>query len=85
MPQHTRDWEVRLHLFEDGTTTKAHAVLDIGNTAVTGQGTARRNPHDRDIPEIGDELAAGRAMNDLAHKLLSIAQTDIEGVSRPGP
>ncbi|MFD1829329.1 DUF1876 domain-containing protein [Streptomyces desertarenae] len=82
---HTRDWKVRLHLFEDRGTTKAHAVLDIGDTAVTGQGVARRNPHDRDIPEIGDELAAGRAMNDLAVKLLGIARDDIEGVSRPGP
>jgi len=85
MPQHTQDWQVRLHLFEEEGTTKAHAVLDLGGTAVTGQGVARRNPRDRDIPEIGDELAAGRAMNDLAQKLLTIAQTDIEGMSHPGP
>ncbi|MDG9701625.1 DUF1876 domain-containing protein [Streptomyces sp. DH37] len=82
---HTQDWKVRLHLYEDGGTTKAQAVLDLGGTAITGQGVARRNPHDRDIPEIGDELAAGRAMNDLAQKLLSVARSDIEGVAHPGP
>ncbi len=85
MPQHTQDWQVRLHLSEEDGTTKARAVLDIGGNAVTGQGIARRNPRDRDVPEIGDELAAGRAMNDLAQKLLTIARTDIEGISRPGP
>ncbi|GAA2405300.1 DUF1876 domain-containing protein [Streptomyces glaucosporus] len=85
MPRHTQDWQVRLHLTEDENTTKAKAELDIGGTSVTGQGVARRNPRDKDIPEIGDELAAGRAMNDLAQKLLTIARTDIEGLSHPGP
>ncbi|GAA3655069.1 DUF1876 domain-containing protein [Streptomyces chitinivorans] len=82
---HTQDWKIRLHLFEEEGTTKARAVLDLGGTEISGQGVARRNPHDRDVPEIGDELAAGRAMNDLAQKLLSVARTDIEGVAHPGP
>ncbi|MCI0385881.1 DUF1876 domain-containing protein [Streptomyces sp. CNQ085] len=82
---HTQDWQVSLHLSEEEGMTKAHAVMDLGGTEISGQGVARRNPHDRDIPEIGDELAAGRAMNDLARKLLSVARTDIEGVAHPGP
>ncbi len=28
--------------------------------------------------EIGDELAAGRALSDLAHRLLDVAADDIE-------
>lgn len=83
---HTAEWKVRLHLFEDDDgTTKAHVVLDTGTTALTGHGTAHCHPADANVPEIGDELAAGRAMNDLAQQLLNIAERDIEGmgVSRP--
>jgi len=35
-------------------------------------------PADREIPEIGDELTAARALSDLAHRLLSTATADIE-------
>jgi hypothetical protein len=35
---------------------------------------------DTNVPEIGDELAAGRAMNDLAHQLLNAAGHDIQGM-----
>ena len=47
-------------------------------TELRHEGVARRNPHDRDIPEIGDELAAARALSDLAHHLLDVAGGDIE-------
>jgi hypothetical protein len=83
---HTVEWKVRLHLFEDDEgTTKAHVVLDTGATALTGQGTAHCHPTDMNVPEIGDELAAGRAMNDLARQLLSAAERDIEGVGAARP
>ncbi|WP_340384029.1 DUF1876 domain-containing protein [Streptomyces sp. SS7] len=83
---HTAEWKARLHIFEDDEgTTKAHLVLDTGTTALTGHGTAHCHPADRDVPEIGDELAAGRAMNDLARKLLQAAERDIEGVGAPRP
>jgi hypothetical protein len=29
------------------------------------------------VPEIGDELAAGRALSDLAHHLLDVAADDV--------
>jgi uncharacterized protein DUF1876 len=83
---HTAEWKVRIHLFEDDDgTTKAHVVLDTGTTALTGHGTAHCHPADTDVPEIGDELAAGRAMHDLAHQLLNVAGHDIQamGASRP--
>jgi hypothetical protein len=80
---HTVDWEVRLHLVEDEGTTKARAVLDTGASALTGRGEARCSPEDAPVAEIGDELAAGRAMADLAHQLLAAAQHDIEGTGTP--
>jgi hypothetical protein len=80
---HTVEWKVRLYLFEDEGTTKARAVVDTGATALTGHGVAHRNPADRDVPEIGDELAAGRAMYDLAQQLVGAAERDIEGMGAP--
>ncbi|MET8451848.1 DUF1876 domain-containing protein [Streptomyces sp. NPDC005209] len=77
---HTAEWKVRLHLCEDDGSTKARVVLDTGTTALTGRGTAHRHPADTNVPEIGDELAAGRAMHDLAHQLLNAAGRDIQGM-----
>ncbi|MFH9860430.1 DUF1876 domain-containing protein [Streptomyces sp. NPDC017202] len=83
---HTSEWTVRLHLFEDDAgTTKAQLTLDTGSTELTGHGSAHCHPADPNVPEIGDELAAGRAMNDLARKLLRTAENDIEGVGATRP
>ncbi|MET9859445.1 DUF1876 domain-containing protein [Streptomyces smyrnaeus] len=79
---HTTEWKVRLDLFEDDEgTTKAHVVLDTGTTALTARGSAHCHPTDTNVPEIGDELAAGRAMRDLAQQLLNIAERDVQDVS----
>ena len=48
---------------------------------MSGTGTARLNPSDRDVPEIGDELATSRALSDLAHRLLHAAAEDIEDLT----
>jgi hypothetical protein len=77
---HTREWKVRLYLFEDEGTTKARVVLDTGTTSLTGHGAAHCNPADTDVPEIGDELAVGRALNDLGRQLVTVAEQDIEGM-----
>ncbi|MEU7281720.1 DUF1876 domain-containing protein [Streptomyces sp. NPDC045431] len=73
----TLEWRVRLELAEDDGTTRARATVDTGTATLTGHGTARRNPDDPDVPEIGDELAASRAMSDLARQLLRTAYRDI--------
>ncbi|MGC9543900.1 DUF1876 domain-containing protein [Streptomyces sp. UG1] len=77
---HTAEWKVRLYLFEDEGTTKARVVLDTGDTSLTGHGTAHRNPADAEVPEIGDELAAGRALRDLGQQLVDAAARDIDGM-----
>ena len=77
---HTMEWNVRLYLVEEQGTTKARVVLDTGNASLTGHGVAHRNPADVDVPEIGDELAAGRALNDLAGQLVTAATHDIEAM-----
>ena len=79
----TKDWTVSVLLSEDGDVTRAEAVLHSGVRAeLRGHGTARRNPTDPMVPEIGDELATARALSDLAHKLLDVAAQDIEDVEQ---
>ncbi|MFQ6197494.1 DUF1876 domain-containing protein [Streptomyces sp. NPDC000405] len=75
---HTADWEVRLHLFEDEGKTTARAVLETGTSSLTGTGNARRAAGDEDVPDIGDEFAAARALRDLGGKLLRTAEHDVE-------
>ncbi|MFJ7779384.1 DUF1876 domain-containing protein [Streptomyces yangpuensis] len=77
---HTAEWKVRLFLFEEDRTTKARLELDTGTTRITGHGTARCNPQDSDVPEIGDELAVARAMEDLARQMKRTAYGDIGAV-----
>jgi hypothetical protein len=76
-----KTWKAQLQLFSDGEDSSAHVVLttDAGNT-VHGHGRARRNPADAEVPEIGEELAAARALRDLADKLLELASGDISEV-----
>ncbi|MEU3299175.1 DUF1876 domain-containing protein [Streptomyces sp. NPDC006678] len=74
----TAEWRIRLDLFEEGRTTKAHARPDTGTTVLTGHGVARCHPVDPDVPEIGDELAASRACHDLGRQLMMAAYGDIE-------
>jgi hypothetical protein len=79
----TKTWNVEIFVFEEGDVTKARAVLDTGAAGVQhleGLGQARRRPTDSDVPEIGDELAAARALSDLSHQLLDTAARDIEAI-----
>jgi hypothetical protein len=82
---HTKSWRVEIFISEEGDTTRARAVLTTGEAAeLTASGLARRNPHDADVAEIGDELAAARALNHLAGHLLRVARADIgESTGQP--
>jgi hypothetical protein len=75
-------WTVDVFIDEDEGRTYADARLHTGaDTHLVGVGRARLNPADRNIPEIGDELAAARALSDLSQVLLVTATTDIEAVT----
>ncbi|HEX5511095.1 MAG TPA: dsRBD fold-containing protein [Actinomycetales bacterium] len=73
-------WKVTLQLFDHEDTTAAHAVLTTDTGTVHGHGRAKRNPSDLAVPEIGVELAAARALRDLADHLLRITSDDISEV-----
>jgi hypothetical protein len=77
----TKTWTVQVLIEEEGDRTRADALLRTGDTtSLRGTGSARRNRKDPAVPEIGDELAASRALNDLAHQLLEAATADLEAV-----
>lgn len=63
---------------EEGDRTRAEALLDLGGTRFHGLGEARRAPGDPDVPIVGEQLSASRALSDLARKLLDAAAARIE-------
>ncbi|MFB7914531.1 DUF1876 domain-containing protein [Streptomyces sp. NPDC056061] len=81
----TLEWNVRVGLSEEDGTTRAEAVLDTGSGRVVGHGVARCNPQDVDIPVIGDELAASRAMKDVAVQLMKAADQELESAGAGPP
>ncbi|WP_153449385.1 DUF1876 domain-containing protein [Streptomyces smaragdinus] len=77
-------WTVQIYITEEGDETRARAVLSTQDTSdVAGKGVARRNPVDRPVPEIGDELAASRALGELSTRLHDIASDDIVDLAGP--
>ncbi|WUW92600.1 DUF1876 domain-containing protein [Streptomyces sp. NBC_01451] len=79
-----KQWTVQIYITEEGDDTHARAVLTTRDTSkVTGRGVARRNPIDRSVPEIGDELAASRALEDLAIRLHDVYSDDIVQLTGP--
>ncbi|GGN51829.1 hypothetical protein FHR83_008826 [Actinoplanes campanulatus] len=84
---HTRTWTVEITIdeHEDEDRTRAVAVLRTkARPQVRGVGVAYRSFRDREVPEIGDELASARALTDLAYQLLNVPSADIEAmVHRP--
>ncbi len=78
-------WTIEVHITEEGDKTSAKAImLTKGGIRLTGVGRAHRNPVDRPVPEIGDELAVARALSDLATKLNTVTWEDIAHLARAG-
>jgi hypothetical protein len=89
--RHTASWTVEILLYEEDDHTSARATLGAGAGAgagteqrrtVAGAGRATRNPADPSVPEIGEEIAAARALRDLADRLLQAASADITRTTR---
>jgi Domain of unknown function (DUF1876) len=80
--EHVAEWKAQVYLFEDDSMTQARIVLDTGANKLTGEGLARRHPADPDVPEIGDELAVGRAFIELGERLVHAASEDIAALGR---
>ncbi len=77
-----KDWTVTIVIDEHDGRTRAKATLVWRDKTATGFGLARRNPADRNVTDIGDELAVARALADLAGQLKSVTVHDIEAVTQ---
>jgi hypothetical protein len=76
--QPTKTWRVDIYLYEDQAATSANAVLHSDVPApLDVRGEARRSPADPDMPTVGDEVAAARALRHLADRLLEMASSDL--------
>lgn len=74
---HVASWAISLDLFEHEDNTLARVKVRTGANELMGEGRAHRNPGDPPVPEIGDELAVGRALIDLGSQLVDDALQDI--------
>jgi hypothetical protein len=71
-------WDVRITVVETaGSTTAEATVMNGPPDALRGVGHARKSPDDDEVPLIGDEIAAGRALRRLADRLLAVAEADV--------
>ncbi len=75
-----RELFIELSLLEDADSTRADAVVRIGDRNFRGYGRARRQPSDPGVPRIGEELATARALADLSHQLVHAAADNIEAI-----
>jgi len=75
-------WSVDMSITEIDGQTRAEARLVMpGEGKLAGRGGARRNPADREITLVGEQIAAARALSDLAGKLLHAAAASIEDMT----
>jgi hypothetical protein len=75
-------WPIEISLHEEDRETRAEVRLTKDGVGIVGHGLARRNPDDQEVTQIGEEIAAARALSDLAHQLLSDAAGQVEGITR---
>jgi hypothetical protein len=80
MQQLAQTWHVEVLLSERDGTTSAEARLNTGQAPpLVATGSARLSAHDVvDVPEIGFELAAARALGRLSALLEQTAEADVE-------
>jgi len=71
-------WKLTIESHEDDDHCEMVVHLDAGDRSLAGVGRSRRNPIDPSVPQIGEELAAARALHDLANHLTDDARVMIE-------
>ncbi|CCB72963.1 MULTISPECIES: DUF1876 domain-containing protein [Streptomycetaceae] len=74
------EWHIDLGFQEIGhrDTRTAVSLRLPDNTELHAEGHARKHPDDPRQTQVGEELAAARALNELARQLLAKAADDIE-------
>lgn len=79
-------WSVRIFIGQHEDFTTAEARLTTRDTTrLRGSGTQHRDPAATQAAEIGEEVAVGRALIDLGHRLLATAAGDAEAMAAEYP
>jgi len=71
-------WKLTFETREDEDHCEIVVHLDAADRSLSGFGRSRRNPKDPSVPQVGEELAAARALHDLANHLTDDARSIIE-------
>ncbi|WP_333772476.1 dsRBD fold-containing protein [Streptomyces sp. IBSBF 3136] len=79
-PPAVKEWRLNLYLSEHDPDTTARIVLDTGDNVLESHAEARRSPYDPAMADIGDELAAGRALMAMGRLLLRAAAGDMRAI-----
>ncbi|MFE9442368.1 DUF1876 domain-containing protein [Streptomyces sp. NPDC006602] len=75
-------WHIELEFQEDDQQTRAAAMVRLPDgTEVRTRGHATRHHTDSNQPRVGEEVAAARALNELAMQLLTKAHDEIDQAS----
>ena len=69
---------IDIRIDEDDTNTLVFAELNLRGDHFESTGRAKRNPHDKPMPVVGEELATARALGNLALQVMEAAQGKIE-------
>lgn len=78
----TVGWHIELEFEEDDRHTRAAALVRLPDgTEVRTRGQASRHHTDANQPKVGEEVAAARALNELAMQLLTKAHDEIDQAS----
>jgi hypothetical protein len=78
-PPTVRQWTVRIDITETADAVTARARLRTEDTdRLVGSGSSRLDRLDHEVPEIGAEMAAARALTDLGRQLFREAGFDLE-------
>lgn len=77
---HVAEWDVKLFVFDHDDNVNVRVELRVGNTTLFGHGHADWIPGDPNVPEVGDGVAASRALADLADRLMFITGTDLDSL-----
>lgn len=73
-----QELDIHVHIDEDTDQTLAFLELNLRGEHFESTGRAKRNPHDRPMPVVGEELAVARALSGLTNQVMEAAQVKIE-------
>jgi Domain of unknown function (DUF1876) len=76
-----KDWTVTISVNERDGQTQATARLRLGERESVGVGLSRLSPAEHGVAGIGRELAAARALSDLARRMMAATAHDMEGLT----